>query len=79
MPSGKQISLQPALTLVFAKLCVQYAPFGGKEFIVFGFLCVPLPIGSLKNGTQKIRKCFIRTKNTEIIRVEFNNIPQKVT
>ena len=80
MPPSEQISFKPAFALMFAQHRVKHAPSGSEEFVIFDFSGVPLTVSDVKDGAQKIGKCFIRTKDPEVapFLVERNHVTQKL-
>ena len=57
MPSGKQITFEPAFALMFAQH-LHHASGGRKKFVVRHGRGVPLPVGGFKDGFQTDWRAF---------------------
>ena len=78
MSTGQKITVQPALTLVFAEH-FHHATFRCEILVVRCCFSVPLALCCFKQGFQAIRKGFIRAKHSEIALglVQLRHVSQK--
>jgi len=81
MPASEKIPLQPTLALVLAQHRVQHAPFGRKEHVIAVLARIPLTVGDLKYGLQKIRDRLIGTEHAKVsfVLIQLGDISQERT
>ena len=65
MPTGEQVALEPALTLVLTEH-LHHAAAGSEKLVVRHRRGVPLAIGRFEHRLQSIREGFIRAEDPEI-------------
>ena len=68
MPSGQQVTLEPALALMLAKH-FNHAAVRRQVVVSWDSLGIPLTLGHLEHVSEPVRHCLVRPENAEVPRL----------